>query len=175
MAEGWVSPPGYKGLQIKLRRIGDRTTIVGVRFEKDEGITTDDLRRIPLGTLELQLNGLREQVKAELEEMGAIGGTEFRKRVEDVLQNMQELVERMSAPPPSKKELRLPRTKEHRKPDEFYERLARLYERLVFNGEHPGLRLAEANGVPITTVHRWVREARARGFLPKQGRKGRAG
>jgi len=34
--------------------------------------------------------------------------------------------------------------------------------------------LAEANGVPVSTVHRWVKEARRRGFLPP-GRPGRSG
>ncbi len=38
----------------------------------------------------------------------------------------------------------------------------------------PAVELAEVNGVPVTTAHRWVKEARRRGFLPP-GRKGRRG
>jgi hypothetical protein len=34
--------------------------------------------------------------------------------------------------------------------------------------------LAEANNVPVTTARRWIKEARARGFLPA-GRAGKAG
>jgi hypothetical protein len=34
--------------------------------------------------------------------------------------------------------------------------------------------LAEANGVPVSTTHRWIKEARHRGFLPP-GRPGKAG
>lgn len=54
-----------------------------------------------------------------------------------------------------------------RKPDEFYERVANAYAWLVAQDtKSPARDLAEKNGVPVTTVHRWVKEARARGFLP---------
>jgi hypothetical protein len=59
--------------------------------------------------------------------------------------------------------------------DDFYRRVALVYSGLVAAGEAPAPRIADANGVPaITTVHRWVREARRRGFLPPATR-GKAG
>jgi transposase len=39
----------------------------------------------------------------------------------------------------------------------------------------PAQTIAEANGVPVTTVHRWIREARRRGSLPPARGKGQAG
>jgi hypothetical protein len=59
-------------------------------------------------------------------------------------------------------------------PDTFYERVAKAYETAVANGEPPAQAMSNANGVPLTTVHRWVREARRRGVLApaQKGRKG---
>jgi hypothetical protein len=68
--------------------------------------------------------------------------------------------------------LRLPAT--NPKPPKFYEEVAWAYRELSAQGNRPAMELAEANGVPVTTVHRWVKEARRRGFLPP-GRKGRRG
>ncbi len=51
------------------------------------------------------------------------------------------------------------------KPDEFYEQVARVYTQLAGSGPRPAAVIAEANGVPASTVHRWVREARRRGLL----------
>jgi hypothetical protein len=68
--------------------------------------------------------------------------------------------------------LRVPET--NRKPESFYRQVAAVYTELAAHGNRPAVELAEANGVPITTAHRWVKEARRRGFLPP-GQKGRAG
>jgi hypothetical protein len=61
-----------------------------------------------------------------------------------------------------------------RKPDSFYRRVAVTYSALADHSTRPAAELAEANGVPTTTVHRWVKEARKRGFLAP-GHKGRRG
>ena len=62
--------------------------------------------------------------------------------------------------------LRLKIPKEPKKPDEFYRRVAELYMALTESGSRrPAAEIAEANKdqfVEITTVHRWIREARAR-------------
>jgi hypothetical protein len=52
-----------------------------------------------------------------------------------------------------------------RKPDEFYEGVAALFLRYASETSGPAQRVAEQYGVPVTTVHRWVREARRRGLL----------
>jgi hypothetical protein len=62
----------------------------------------------------------------------------------------------------------------HRKPDEFYQEVANQYGQLVATSNRPAAEMAELYGIPVTTVHRWVKEARRRGFLGP-GRKGRRG
>lgn len=59
-------------------------------------------------------------------------------------------------------------------PEAFSRRVAEAYGEAVAATSTPAKVLAEEAGVPVTTVHRWIREARQRGFLPP-ARKGRAG
>lgn len=59
-------------------------------------------------------------------------------------------------------------------PDAFSHRVATAYLAAVESTGAPAKALAEEAGVPVTTVHRWIREARQRGHLPP-ARKGRAG
>jgi hypothetical protein len=60
------------------------------------------------------------------------------------------------------------------RPDLFYRDIAHAYLDLAQRSTRPASELAEAHGVPVTTAHRWVKEARRRGFLPP-GRPGKAG
>lgn len=63
--------------------------------------------------------------------------------------------------------LRLRIPSDRRKPDEFYEQVAERFLWLTERGRKPAVELAAANpDVPVTTVHRWVKEARRRGILP---------
>jgi transposase-like protein len=59
-------------------------------------------------------------------------------------------------------------------PEEFYRLVATAYGEYAAESNAPAKGIAEEAGVPVTTVHRWIREARRRGFLPP-ARKGRAG
>lgn len=70
--------------------------------------------------------------------------------------------------------LRLAIPKARRYPDSFYERLAEVYGTLAAEGRRPAAAIAEANGVPVTQVHGWIKEARRRGVL-SPGRPGKAG
>lgn len=58
--------------------------------------------------------------------------------------------------------------------DGFYRLVATTYNEYAEETRAPGREIADEFDVPITTAHRWVREARRRGFLPP-GRKGAAG
>lgn len=60
------------------------------------------------------------------------------------------------------------------RPDSFYESVAEIYRQLSATTAQPVAVLAEANQVPRTTAHRWVKEARRRRMLPP-GRPGKAG
>lgn len=69
-----------------------------------------------------------------------------------------EAVVTTSAPPP---------TSGRYGPD-FYRGIAAAYVAVVSNGSRrPAAAIAFAHQVPLTTAHRWVREARWRGFLPR--------
>lgn len=53
-----------------------------------------------------------------------------------------------------------------RKPDTFYRAVGDAFSWLASTSKRPAEELAEINDVAVTTVHRWVREARSRGALP---------
>lgn len=61
-----------------------------------------------------------------------------------------------------------------RYPDSFYEQLAELYGAWAAEGRRPAAAIAEANGIPVSQVHGWIKEARRRGVL-SPGRPGKAG
>jgi hypothetical protein len=63
-----------------------------------------------------------------------------------------------------------------RRPDEFYERVAELYNAILMEGKHkPAAMIAAANDVEANRVSGWIREARRRGFLPPAKAQGKAG
>lgn len=55
---------------------------------------------------------------------------------------------------------------ERKRPDSFYQQVAERFQWLAERGRQPAKELAAANDVPVTTVHRWIKEARRRGILP---------
>lgn len=59
-------------------------------------------------------------------------------------------------------------------PEEFYPRVVAAYAEYAPQTRAPAREIATEAGVPVTTAHRWIREARRRGFLPL-ARKGKAG
>lgn len=61
--------------------------------------------------------------------------------------------------------LRLTVPEGYRKPDSFYAAVAERFLWLATMSNAPAQELAAANDVPLTTVHRWVREAKARDLL----------
>lgn len=64
---------------------------------------------------------------------------------------------------------------QRRKPDDFYQQVADVFAWLATTSRSPAEDLAKFNDVKVTTVHRWVREARARGLLaPATGRGSKA-
>lgn len=58
--------------------------------------------------------------------------------------------------------------------DAFFKKVADVYLRHLQDGEKPAPAMAAAAGVPVTTIHGWVKEARRRGHLAPT-RKGKAG
>jgi len=60
------------------------------------------------------------------------------------------------------------------RPDLFYREVADVYLDLAQASHRPASDIAADRGVPVSTAHRWVKEARRRGFLPP-GRPGKTG
>ena len=60
------------------------------------------------------------------------------------------------------------------KPDRFYKEAGELYAELARHSRRPAADLAERSGVSVASVHRWIAEARRRGYLPpaERGRRG---
>lgn len=65
-------------------------------------------------------------------------------------------------------------TKPNGNPDEFSRRVAAAYWHHAAATRAPAKAMAAEAGVPVRTVHRWIREARLRGVL-KPGMRGKAG
>jgi DICT domain-containing protein len=59
-------------------------------------------------------------------------------------------------------------------PGAFYRQVAEAYRDVVQDHRNVAVVLAKEADVPVGTVHRWIMEARRRGFLPA-ARVGRAG
>lgn len=152
VAREWVrvgDPREEPTVWIRPRVSSDgRVTITGVQVEHPDGVRADDLR-VPIERLEALLTP-------------------------DDVAIVDRIVMSSKPPPPGRRHLRLAIPTTPKYPDGFYERVAELYRRLVAAGEQPAPRLADANGVAVTTTHRWIRECRRRGFLPP-GQTGRAG
>lgn len=59
-------------------------------------------------------------------------------------------------------------------PEAFYRSVAAAYREHLTTTRAPAAAMADEAEVPVATAHRWIREARKRGFLPA-GEQGRAG
>jgi hypothetical protein len=61
---------------------------------------------------------------------------------------------------------RLKRPKSRRLDDDFFRSVAEAYSAAVRVGLPPGPTVAADSGTPLSTVHRWIAQARKRGYLP---------
>gem|GEM_PF-1028646 len=181
IAVRWKEPERRLGLRVEEREDG-RLRIVELWLDDSGGLTSAGLRELPLGAWEAQINApeiaaiLRQRIAdddpSSLDELTYQhdsltttvdaasqptddGGLEFRFPV-----GVSYAVAITTDP-----DLRLEVPSGPRRPDEFYRRVAQVYSWLAGRDRRPAKVLAEANGVPETTVHRWVKEARRRGLL----------
>jgi hypothetical protein len=130
------------------------------------------LRSLPLSRLEAAANGpgLDRSIQWRIEEGSPVGPGLWPDPAErDHLLESFLMTER--AP---RLKFHVPAEGVSKKPDEFYVRVAKAYSWLAGRTSRPAAELAERNDVPLSTVHRWVKEARRRGLLGP-GRPGRAG
>ncbi len=157
--DGWSRLDVGPGAQTFVREVevDGRQVLSGIRVEVDgRPLRSIDLHAVPLTAIEHALNDpLRRAVIA------GVGGPSS--RAEAV---------RAAAAHRASLDVNAPTGRPY--PDDFYRRVAAAYNALVSAGRSPAPALAEANSVPVTTVHGWTREARRRGALPP-ARKGKAG
>lgn len=166
----WEFYYGGPTVYVRAARRPDGRIVVGEMqvVGKDGALTAEDLRAVPLRAIEAHLNGLRldqiarqEAERAEVDEATAAW--------------RQTAVPGIDLRPPSRRPaLRIKVPPGRRRPDAFYASVARAYTSLAARHRRPAAELAEINDVPVTTVHRWIKEARARGLLPP-GAPGKAG
>jgi hypothetical protein len=137
----------------------DRLVITEVRLTAtvERPIDTELWRRVPLGYLEQMANlpEARSQLLGPSRNgvLAAVGPAR-----------------------PVRPRYRLPsRPSGGRYPDDFYNEVAGAYHWAVLERRAPAQTIADANDVPITTVHRWIREARRRGLLAPARAKGQPG
>jgi hypothetical protein len=154
--------------QLHAEKEGDRAEIIQLAVS-GPNLTTDKLRSIPLAHIETVANT----------------DPEFRPHLAGTPQNpMGEMFDVLR-----QDSNRHFLTKAHRKaqeprtplsrpdgsnPDGFYRQVAEAYRDVVQTTPKVAKVLAKEANVPPGTVHRWVLEARRRGFLPP-ARQGRAG
>ena len=167
---GWMLADNGRGERVSVRfrpSVQGRLDPVELRLDGPL-LDSNTLRRLPLAFMETFAN------------------TVWRGEITDLLDKAPEgdLHDRSYMPPQfsephsirrnlARKTARL-KIPDGAKPDSFYQQVAKTYSHLARGSNRPAAELAEANEVPVTTAHRWVKEARRRGFLPP-GRKGRRG
>jgi ABC-type amino acid transport substrate-binding protein len=168
---GWVE---YRtedaDLYLRFQDRDGRLRVFEMVWAPDAPITGDTLRALQLGRIEAAVNrpALAENLRASLDRPGPDLRRALSRDVKQV--SSHAVVPRYEVAPV----VPVPEGR-GKYPDSFYRRVADRYSALQASGERDVARqIADANEVPLTTVHRWVKEARRRGFLPP-GRRGKAG
>ena len=165
-----VEPPlgGTVLVQVGVGADG-RLVLTGLRI--DGAPTAELLRAIPVGRIEAAAN-------AQLAAVEAAHGTNPVVLIRKVLGSLPVAEDRgweMTEP-----ELAVTRAVQaaggrmRGRPDIFYRQVADVYLEYAQASPRPACDLADEHGVPVSTAHRWIKEARRRGFL-SPGRPGKSG
>lgn len=179
--DGWITLSGTDGTTVHVRaqRRGSRTMITDIYLHTADGITPAAVRGVSISRLEAELNLLRSpRHSVPTSQTPTLTAIFDAARAEDDGTPEPTLSELRSRAPittvderPSRPRLSRP-GKEG--PDEFYALVARAYAEYAPRTRAPAKEIAAEAGTPISAAHRWIREARRRGFLPP-AQKGRAG
>ena len=154
---------------------GDRSEVVELHI-KGRNLTTDKLRSIPLGHIEAVATtdpnvtpSNRETPPAPMSQAANTLGDRADQLLLDSARRKADEADRKARQ--TRAQLSRP---DGSNPDAFYEQVAVAYRDAVQTTPKVAKVLADEAGVPVGTVHRWIMEARRRGFLPP-ARQGRAG
>jgi hypothetical protein len=180
---GWVAwlgdgegdePP----VLVRLRMVDTGRLVVSALHLEDQArpLTSTRLRSVPLGRIEAAFSsgGVARQLV-----MNTLDDVE-----EGALEDLFERLDRFWRGMPAESgqgegEVSQGVERALRRPGEqdsllYYEEVAEQYRLRAARSRKPAALLAEEAGVPVGTVHRWIREARRLGFLPS-GVKGKVG
>jgi hypothetical protein len=168
----YSSPRYPKGSQIFLRFAhASEAAAFAVReihFAFYAGLGTRSFPELPIGRLEAAVNrpehhaALAERIKPTDTTTITVPFPEEEYTDEDWPWWMYKVPPKPCAP---RLKVKIPDGGGRRKPDRFYEQIAERFAYLATVSPRPAMELAKANGVPVTTVHGWVKEARRRGLL----------
>jgi hypothetical protein len=162
---GWLLASNAQTDRVQVRfakNEAGRWEPVELRMDAERPIDSTMLRRVPLAIMESVANGIAREHLQERLHKGDPGQWWRPPSLQPGQLWKPERRLRAKVPPGS------------RKSDAFYQRVAASYSARAARTSRPAVEMANDNGVPVTTVHRWVKEARRRGFLPP-GQKGRRG
>jgi hypothetical protein len=180
--DGWISMPGPNdadGLHVRPRERDGRLMITDIYLHATE-ITPEILRGLSIRRLEAELNAAPRLEPGRRYPMGVAVVADFVRSIPDdtpepsladLRSRAHEQAQLVRAKEPDRPRLTRP---DGASPEEFYPRVAAAYSQYAPRTRAPAKEMAAEAGVPITTVHRWIREARRRGFLTP-ARKGKAG
>jgi hypothetical protein len=167
---GWLafaddSVPDWVYVRVQENEHG-RLVITEVYLAR-ERVDSAALRSLPLGRIEAEANMVASDIRAKLKEAPRPGIEPLTPEPRPPWESRE-----IISPTPHLLHLVVPKGT---KPDKFYQEAAELYTQLAkWGSRRPAADLAERSGVPVASVHRWIAEARRRGYLPPAGR-GRRG
>jgi hypothetical protein len=177
LRDGWfLFQPGRGDAYIRFRERPDGRLVVSEMYLRaDGGITSEQLRALPVARAEAAANSpaakedvlLASAIMTDAVEVPVLSRRGAGSDSSPIA--FADISTGVAAP---RLKLRASRGRA-RRADEFYRAVADAYSWLATQSKRPAAELAERNGVPVTTVHRWVKEARRRGFLGP-GRRGGA-
>lgn len=162
--------PGYPGPPGRL--VVHDVFVAGMGRDDGRGpsyaLPSDVLRRVPLGQIEAWANGIGAEAIRHLLNKRAGPGirgpvSKFVKvAAKDALKRPTEAASLQL----SEKHRAIAESRQRPYPDDFYQAVADIYRSAASMSRAPAPLIADANGVEVGTVHRWVRMARKRGLLP---------
>jgi hypothetical protein len=188
---GWARASSGTGLKVYLRLCREddrpRLRICLAAVTGDRPLTEAVWRSVPIADIETHLTTFTftgdpriDDAKAALAEPVEIDGFSL-EALERFFEETQPLHVRGVIPgrttvdgTPLAERFNLVKPSDGRLSDEFLRNVAGVYLATVEAKRAPAPAIAAMAGVPVRTVHRWVTEARRRGYLPP-ATKGRAG